>query len=111
LVNEAIFPFNFETIRAYFRSNRSTEGYDGTPFDGTVVGPHVCSQRLGPGTTKDWVHKCRQPFTNETFERKGKQFVVTERNEAPLFTFDRTGWILQQLLKVRTPPYFHHCSM
>jgi len=108
LVDEAVFPFNFETIRSYLREHRPDEGFDGQPFDGTVVVPPICrvtGPKLG---TKEWVHNCRQPHKNETVS--GGTEVVDPYSKkgtpAKLQTFERTGWILQQFLKMGVTPEY-----
>ena len=102
LVDESVFPYTFDSIRAYLRENRPTEGFDGKPFDGTVVVPDVCSKPGPKQTTKDWVHVCRQPFQNETVVNSKETTVYGSR----LQTFDRTGWMLQQFLKLGCSPEY-----
>jgi hypothetical protein len=70
--------------------------FDGQPFDATVVVPDVCSKTGPKQSTKEWVHVCRQPFKNETL-MVGSELKV---GKARVQTFDRTGWILQQFLKL-----------
>jgi len=102
LVDESIFPYTFTTIRAFLRENRPTEGFNGEPFDGKVVVPDVCSKSGPKQSTKDWVHVCRQPFQNETVTDSKGTTVYGNR----LQEFDRTGWMLQQFLKLGCTPEF-----
>jgi len=99
LVNEAIFDFTFDSIRAYLRAARPTEGFDGKPFDGTVVTPDVCPGTTGPKQEHaQWVHLCRQPLANET-SADGKTVLGHKRG-----TWDRVGWMLQQFIKMGCSP-------
>jgi hypothetical protein len=116
IVDETTFPFNFQSIRSFLRENRPTEGFDGRPFDATVVVPDICEKVLNPRTglwqpspkrpQKEWLQKCRQPFKNETKPGSGGhsgQTVVMSGDgkvEVKVQTFERTGWMLQQLLKL-----------
>ena len=86
------------------------------PFDATVVVPDICEKVLNPRTglwqpspkrpQKEWLQKCRQPFKNETKPGSGGhsgQTVVMSGDgkvEVKVQTFERTGWMLQQLLKL-----------
>jgi hypothetical protein len=77
-----------------------TASFDGQPYDATVVVPDVCSKSGAKQGTKEWVHYCRQPYKNETV-MVGKELKV---GNSRVQTFDRTGWILQQLLKLGCSP-------
>mmetsp|Transcript_17272 Transcript_17272/g.39804 ORF Transcript_17272/g.39804 Transcript_17272/m.39804 type:complete len:394 (-) Transcript_17272:833-2014(-) len=98
LVDEAVFPFTFESIRSYLRENRPTEGFDGQPFDATVVVPDLCFPSGPKGATKEWIKRCRQPYMNETIA--GGTKVMVNGHEVKVEKFDRTGWVLQQFLKM-----------
>ena len=102
LVDESIFPFTFASIRTFLKENRSTEGFNGEPFDGRVIVPDVCSKSGPKQTTKEWVHVCRQPYQNETVtDNKG-----TTVNGKSVQEFDRTGWMLQQFMKLGCTPEY-----
>jgi len=79
--------------------NRPTEGYNGKPFDGTVVVPDICNVNGPKQSDKAWVHKCRQPLLNET-SLDGKMVQTPYGGKQKLQTFDRVGWMLQQFLKM-----------
>ena len=116
LVDEKTFPFNFDNIREFLKRHRPTEGFNGQPFDATVVVPDVCekvynakSRRWQPSPKQpkaEWIHKCRQPYENETQPGSGRNEgakVVKSgdgKSEIRVQSFDRTGWMLQQFLKL-----------
>ena len=104
LIDETSFPFNFDAIRAFLRQHRPTEGFDGKSFNGTVVVPDVCQGRKEP--VAKMIHRCRQPFKNETKPGTGRNkfsdvmMSPNGKTEIKIQSFDRTGWIYQQFLKL-----------
>jgi len=115
LVDEAVFPFNFDTIRAFLRESRPTSGFDGKPFEGKVVTPRICPLR-GPGMpdqySTSWIQSCRMPFMNETTEGGTKYCYPKRTNKFgdpvcdKVQSWERTGWLLQQFLKLGCSPEF-----
>ena len=93
----------------------------------------VCAKGGPKGGTKEWVTLCRQPFRNETvLDKKGGAVVHTvsggsgggggggggggaaalgtlAATGARLQSFDRSGWLLQQFIKlgVKEPCVYH----
>jgi vacuolar-type H+-ATPase subunit F/Vma7 len=97
LVDENKFSFSPKVIRAYLRQYRPHDGYNGQPFDGTVIVPRQCVLGTRLMGTKNDITKCRQPFRNETESLKRHH---GERNIPRVEFFDRTGWLFQQFVKL-----------